>query len=147
MKWLQLILKAGDTHSEQGGAQGAHASRLTEFSAGIAALYKDLGIAYMSDVVILTMTEFGRTAQQNGSKGTDHGNASSWFVIGKQVKGGVYGDWPGLASEQLYLGRYLAHSINFIDILSELLVKHLDNASGLTTALPGSQYRPIGFLS
>ncbi|MBS3955688.1 MAG: DUF1501 domain-containing protein [Methylomicrobium sp.] len=136
-----------DNHSGQGGAQGTQASRLSEFSGGIAALYRDLGTAYMNDVVILTMTEFGRTAQQNASKGTDHGNASSWFVIGNQVSGGIYGDWPGLLPEQLYLGRYLAHSINFTDIFGELLARHLNNASGLATVLPGSHYQPVGFLA
>ncbi len=136
-----------DNHVGQGGAQGVQSTRLREFSEGIAALYKDLGSAYMNDVVILTMTEFGRTAQQNASKGTDHGNASSWFVIGHQVNGGIYGDWPGLSSEKLYLGRYLAYSVNFTDIFGELLVKHLDNALGLATVLPGGLYKPVGFLS
>lgn len=136
-----------DNHANQGGAQGTQSAQLKEFSDGIGALYRDLGPTYMDDVVILTMTEFGRTAQQNASLGTDHGNASSWFVLGQQVNGGIYGEWPGLSPEQLYLGRYLTHSIDFTNIFGEVLAKHLNNTAGLTTVLPGSQYQPIGFLA
>ncbi|MBU2571275.1 MAG: DUF1501 domain-containing protein [Gammaproteobacteria bacterium] len=136
-----------DNHSGQGGAEGTQANRLSEFSNGIAALYKDLGAAYMNDVVIVTMTEFGRTAKQNASGGTDHGNASSWFVIGHQVNGGIYGEWPGLSSEQLYLGRYLAHSTDFTDIFGEIIVKHFNHASSLAGVLPGSHYQTVGFMS
>ena len=136
-----------DNHSGQGGAQGFQANRLSEFSNGIAALYKDLGAAYMNDVVILTMTEFGRTAKQNASGGTDHGNASSWFVIGQQVNGGIYGEWPGLSPEQLYLERYLAHSTAFTDIFGEIIVKHFNHASSLAGVLPGSHYQTVGFMS
>ncbi len=136
-----------DNHSGQGGAEGIQATRLSEFSNGIGALYRDLGAAYMNDVVIVTMTEFGRTAKQNASGGTDHGNASSWFVIGHQVNGGIYGEWPGLSSEQLYLGRYLAHSTDFTDIFGEIIVKHFNHASSLAGVLPGSHYQTVGIMS
>ena len=87
-----------DTHANQGASRGQLANRLREFSQGIAALYQDLGDR-MRNVVILTMTEFGRTIRQNGSGGTDHGHASCLFALGGPVKGGkVYGKWPGLAS-------------------------------------------------
>lgn len=135
-----------DHHANQGGAQGQHANKLKDFSDGIEALYTDLGPGYMNDVTILTISEFGRTAKQNASLGTDHGNASSWFVIGEQVNGGIYGDWPGLLAEQLYLDRYLAHTINFTDVYAELLTKHLGVQEGLSTILPNSKYSPIGFL-
>ncbi len=136
-----------DHHANQGGAQGDQATKLQDFSNGIEALYKDLGTAHMSDVTILTISEFGRTAKQNASLGTDHGNASTWFVIGGQVNGGIHGDWPGLMPDQLYLERFLAHTINFTDVYAELLSNHLGIANGLPTILPGSQYQPIGFLS
>jgi len=135
-----------DHHVNQGGAQGKQANRMKDFSDGIEALYRDLGVTYMNDVIILTMTEFGRTAKQNASKGTDHGNASSWFVIGQQINGGIYGDWPGLLPEQLYKGRYLRHTIKYTNILGEILANHLENQPGLNTVLPGSNYKPIGFL-
>ena len=118
-----------------------------DFSDGINALYTDLGPTYMNDVTILTISEFGRTAKQNASLGTDHGNAASWFVIGKQVNGGIYGDWPGLLPEQLYKGRYLAHNIDFTDVFAEVISRHLGGAASLPVVLPGSQYQPIGFLT
>lgn len=136
-----------DHHVNQGGAQGDQATKLLDFSAGIEALYKDLGPAYMSDVTILTISEFGRTAKQNASKGTDHGNASNWFVIGEQINGGIFGEWPGLLPNQLYLERYLAHSINFTDVYAELLIKHLGTESDLSNILPNSQYQPVGFIT
>ncbi len=136
-----------DHHANQGGAQGTQATKLLEFSDGIAALYKDLGSEYMSDVTILTISEFGRTVKQNASMGTDHGNASSWFVIGEQVNGGLHGEWPGLMPDQLHEGRYLKHTIDFTNVYAELLSKHLDVGENLESILPGSQYQPIGFLT
>ena len=117
-----------DTHGEQGGANGRHADRLLDFSNGIAALYQDLG-SRMSDVVILTMSEFGRTAQQNGSMGTDHGNASSWFVISgdNKINGGIHGLWPGLQEDQLYKGRYLDFTVDYRNLLGEITSNFLGN--------------------
>src|SRR5262249_20023062 len=94
-----------DTHANQGSSRGQLANQLKNFGDGIAALYRDLGDR-MRNIVIVTMTEFGRTVRQNGSGGTDHGHASCLFAAGGPVKGGkIYGRWPGLASEQLYEGR------------------------------------------
>ncbi len=117
-----------DTHGNQGGAEGNHANRLRDFSNGIAAIYQDLG-SRMSDVMILTMSEFGRTAQENGSAGTDHGNASSWFLVGgnNSLNGGIYGDWPGLESSQLYNGRYLNMSVDYRNVIGEILSKFIGN--------------------
>jgi uncharacterized protein (DUF1501 family) len=87
----------------------------------------------MSDVVVVTLTEFGRTARENGNRGTDHGHASVSFVMGGPVRGGtLHGRWPGLASDQLYEGRDLAMTTDFRDLLGELLTRHLgvrDSAS------------------
>ena len=84
-----------DTHQNQGNATGQLANRLKEFSEGIAAFWIDLG-DQAEDVVVVTMSEFGRTARQNGTAGTDHGHANVMFVLGGPVKGGkVYGKWPG----------------------------------------------------
>ncbi len=114
-----------DTHVAQGGPQGQMANRLTEFSQAIAALHQDLGDR-MKDVVILTMSEFGRTARENGNRGTDHGHANAMFVLGGPVKGGkVYGQWPGLQQEQLYEGRDLALTTDFRDIFAEVIVRHM----------------------
>ncbi len=140
-----LSLGGWDTHSNQGGAQegGYHSRRLQEFAAGIGAFYTDLG-PLMDNVVILTMTEFGRTARENGSRGTDHGNASAWFAAGA-VKGGIYGAWPGLNPENLDRGRYLAQTIDFRDVMAEVVNLHLGN-QGLGEVFPDHDYQPVGFL-
>jgi uncharacterized protein (DUF1501 family) len=125
-----------DTHSNQGNARGQLALRLTEFGAGLSALVTDLG-AHMDDVVILTMSEFGRTARENGTRGTDHGHANSMFVIGNHVRGGhVYGQWPGLESSALYEGRDLALTTDFRDVFGELVQRHLGD-SNLQAVFPG----------
>jgi uncharacterized protein (DUF1501 family) len=117
-----------DTHVNQGGASGQLANRLSDFAQSIQALVTDLGDR-MADVCILTMSEFGRTARQNGSGGTDHGHAGALFVIGGNVKGGkVHGRWPGLAPEQLNEGRDLALTTDFRSVFSEVAVKHLGAA-------------------
>ncbi|CAN5259703.1 DUF1501 domain-containing protein [soil metagenome] len=118
-----------DTHANQGNARGQLAARLTEFGQGIAALYQDLGPQRMDDVVILTMSEFGRTARENGNRGTDHGHANAMFVIGGGVRGGkIYGDWPGLDSNDLYEGRDLALTTDFRNVFGEVAQKHLGSA-------------------
>jgi uncharacterized protein (DUF1501 family) len=80
--------------------------------------------------VVVTMSEFGRTAKENGNRGTDHGHANAMFVMGGRVNGGkVYGQWPGLAPEQLYQERDLALTTDFRAVLSEAVYKHLGNRS------------------
>jgi uncharacterized protein (DUF1501 family) len=125
-----------DTHVNQGGATGQLAGRLTDFAQSIAALVTDLGDR-MENVVILTMSEFGRMARENGNGGTDHGHAGAMFVIGGSVKGGkVHGKWPGLAPEQLYEGRDLALTTDFRSVFSEIASTHL-GATKLDTVFPG----------
>ncbi len=125
-----------DTHVNEGGARGQLALRLTEFGQGIAALNQDLG-QRMDDVVVLTMSEFGRTARENGNRGTDHGHANAMFVIGGDVRGGkVYGPWPGLATDKLYEGRDLALTTDFRDVFGEVATKHL-GAVELNKVFPG----------
>ncbi|MDQ3322236.1 MAG: DUF1501 domain-containing protein, partial [Acidobacteriota bacterium] len=118
-----------DTHSNQGGARGQLANLLRDFGQSIAALAADLG-AQMDDVVILTMSEFGRTARQNGTNGTDHGHGNQMLILGNNVKGGkVYGDWKGLSESQLNEGRDLAVTTDFRDVFAEIAGKHLGNMS------------------
>ncbi|HWT03160.1 MAG TPA: DUF1501 domain-containing protein [Pyrinomonadaceae bacterium] len=125
-----------DTHSNQGGARGQLSNLLRQFGAGLSALTTDLG-ARMDDVIILTMSEFGRTARENGTRGTDHGHANAMFVIGNGVRGGkVYGDWPGLKQGDLHEGRDLALTTDFRDVFGELAQKHLGN-SNLKSLFPG----------
>ena len=130
-----------DTHAGEGGAQGQLANNLRNFSDAIAAFAKDLG-SRMSDVVLVTMSEFGRTVRENGNRGTDHGHANVMLVLGGGVKGGkVYGKWPGLAPEQLFENRDLAVTTDFRDVFGELVTKQLGVAT-LKTVFPGYDSAP-----
>ena len=114
-----------DHHANEGNVQGQLALRLNDLGQGLAAFYKDME-ERMNDIVVLTMSEFGRTARENGNRGTDHGHANVMFVLGGAVKGGkVYGKWPGLAQEQLYEGRDLELTTDFRDVFGEILTNHL----------------------
>jgi uncharacterized protein (DUF1501 family) len=98
---------------------------LRQFGASLAAFARDLGDR-MQDVVLVTMSEFGRTVKENGSAGTDHGHGNVMMVLGGAVRGGrVYGDWPGLEPEQLFESRDLAVTTDFRDVLGELVSNHL----------------------
>jgi uncharacterized protein (DUF1501 family) len=124
-----------DTHVNQGASTGQLAQRLTDFSRSVSALVTDLGDR-MQDVVILTMSEFGRMVRQNGNGGTDHGHAGAMFVIGGGVRGGrVLGRWPGLEPEQLYEGRDLALTTDFRAVFGEVLRGHL-GASSIAPVFP-----------
>jgi uncharacterized protein (DUF1501 family) len=132
-----------DTHAGQGNERGQLAARLREFGEGLAALDRDLG-GRMSDVVVLTMSEFGRTVRENGNRGTDHGHATAMLALGGGVKGGrVYGRWPGLRREQLFEGRDLAVTTDFRGLFTEVAVRHLGAPAGplfpgfQAAALPG----------
>ncbi|HEY7861471.1 MAG TPA: DUF1501 domain-containing protein [Gemmatimonadaceae bacterium] len=125
-----------DTHVNQGGATGQLANRLADFSQSIAALVTDLGDR-MDDVMIMTMSEFGRMAKQNGNGGTDHGHAGALFVIGGAVQGHkVHGRWPGLAPEQLNEGRDLALTTDFRAVFADVVGKHL-GATRTDSLFPG----------
>jgi uncharacterized protein (DUF1501 family) len=134
-----------DTHVNQGNSTGQLAQRLDDFSRSIAALVADLGDR-MDDVVIMTMSEFGRMARENGNRGTDHGHAGALFVIGGHVKGGkVHGKWPGLEQEQLYEGRDLALTTDFRSVFAEVVSHHL-GARALDRIFPGFSTSPSNFL-
>jgi len=131
-----------DTHVNQGASNGQLATRLTDFSRSVAALVTDLGDR-MNDVVILSMSEFGRMVRQNGNGGTDHGHAGAMFVIGGGVKGGkVHGTWPGLEREQLHEGRDLALTTDFRAVFADMLTKHL-GAKTLDPVFPGYTGKPF----
>jgi uncharacterized protein (DUF1501 family) len=138
-----------DTHVNQGNSRGQLANRLQDFGSGIAALVTDLG-KQMDDVVILTMSEFGRTVRENGNRGTDHGHANAMFVIGNNVRGGtVYGRWPGLNSDQLYEGRDLALTTDFRDVFGEVARKHLGtpNVQAVFPGYNSSESKFLNFVS
>src|SRR5580704_13031357 len=141
-----------DHHVQEVGPKasvGQLAQRLTEFGSGLAAFYQDLGDR-MDDVVVVTMSEFGRAAKENGDRGTDHGHANVMFAMGGAVQGGkVYGLWPGLAPEQLYEKRDLALTTDFRDVLSEAVYSHLGNRQigKVFPGYPGAVNRFKGYLT
>jgi uncharacterized protein (DUF1501 family) len=118
-----------DHHVNEGSTQGQLANVLREFSQSLAAFWIDLG-DLAEDTVVVTMSEFGRTARENGNRGTDHGHANVMFVMGEPVKGGkVYGRWPGLDQSQLYEGRDVAVTTDFRRVMGEAVYQHLGNKS------------------
>ena len=132
-----------DTHAGEGGAQGQLANNLRQFSDAIAAFTCDLG-SRMGDVVLVTMSEFGRTVRENGNRGTDHGHANFMLVVGGGVKGGkVHGTWPGLTN--LYENRDLQVTTDFRDVFAELLTKQLGVAS-LKSIFPNYDPKTLGIL-
>jgi uncharacterized protein (DUF1501 family) len=125
-----------DHHVNEGSTEGQIANVLGDFSQSIAAFWTDLG-DLGEDTVVVTMSEFGRTARENGNRGTDHGHANVMFVLGGPVRGGkVYGRWPGLDQVQLYEGRDLAVTTDFRLVLSEVVSRYLGNKD-LKTVFPG----------
>jgi uncharacterized protein (DUF1501 family) len=134
-----------DHHVNEGSTQGQIANVLGEFSQSLAAFWTDLG-DLREDTVVVTISEFGRTARENGNRGTDHGHANVMFVMGGPVKGGkVYGRWPGLDQSQLYEGRDLALTTDFRQVLGEAVYSHLGNKS-LNEVFPGFESRTGNFL-
>ena len=136
-----------DHHANEGSSTGILANRLDEFAGSIAAFARDLGDR-MADVVVVTMSEFGRTVRENGNRGTDHGHGNAMLVLGGGVKGGkIYGKWPGLEREQLYQGRDLAITTDFRDVFAECLTGHL-GARDISKVFPGFQYgQKLGFIA
>jgi uncharacterized protein (DUF1501 family) len=133
-----------DNHVNEGGAQGQMANLLRDLGQGLAALHQDLGDR-MEDVVIVTMSEFGRTAHENGNRGTDHGHANCMFVMGGPVQGGkVYGKWPGLGPGQLNEGRDLKLTTDFRSVLGEVISGHL-GSKNLAPVFPGFDNSPAKF--
>jgi uncharacterized protein (DUF1501 family) len=134
-----------DTHHAQGGVNGQLAGRLRDFSDSIAAFWRDMGDE-AENVTLVTMSEFGRTAHENGTGGTDHGHANAMFVLGGQVKGGkVYGRWPGLSNEQLNQGRDLAMTTDYRQVVGEVVTRTL-GAENLNLIFPGAGLVPGRFL-
>jgi len=114
-----------DTHANEGGAEGQLAGRLAALDVGLATLRQELGPVWR-DTAVLLVTEFGRTAAINGTRGTDHGTATAAFLLGGAVAGGrVIADWPGLAARHLYQGRDLAPTLDLRSVLKGLLAEHL----------------------
>ena len=134
-----------DHHVNEGGVQGQLSNLLRDLGQGIAAFHLDMGDR-MGDVMFVSMSEFGRTARENGNRGTDHGHANCMFVMGGGVKGGrVYSRWPGMSEGELYQGRDLAVTTDYRSVIAEIMTKHLGNRD-LKTVFPGFANDPKQFL-
>jgi uncharacterized protein (DUF1501 family) len=133
-----------DNHVNEGGVQGQLSNLLKDLGQGLAAFHQDMGDR-MQNIVFVTMSEFGRTAKENGNHGTDHGHANCMFLMGGDVKGGqVYGKWPGLNDHQLNEGRDLALTTDFRSVVGEILTKHIGVAD-LKPVFPGFDNNPRKF--
>ena len=120
-----MQLGGWDTHVNQGAADGQLARRLQPLGEGLAQLATQLGPLW-DDTVVVVMSEFGRTARENGNHGTDHGHGNLMWVLGGPVAGGkVYGDWPGLSNAGLHEGRDLAVTTDFRSVLARVCGQHL----------------------
>jgi uncharacterized protein (DUF1501 family) len=138
--WDHHVQEVGQVASE-----GKLADLLRVFGQSLAAFWADMGDR-MQDIAVVTMSEFGRTAKENGNRGTDHGHANCMFVMGGDVKGGkVYGKWPGLQQHQLYEGRDLYLTTDFRDVLGELVNRHSGNPS-LQGVFPGYTPKFLGLV-
>jgi uncharacterized protein (DUF1501 family) len=134
-----------DHHVNEGGVQGQLSNLLRDLGQGIAAFHQDMGDR-MGDVVFVSMSEFGRTAHENGNRGTDHGHANCMFVMGGDVKGGkVYTKWPGMEDHQLHDGRDLEVTTDYRSVLGEIMTKHLGQRD-LKPVFPGFANDPRQFL-
>ncbi|MGC1969102.1 MAG: DUF1501 domain-containing protein [Candidatus Acidiferrales bacterium] len=134
-----------DHHVNEGGVQGQLSNLLRDLGQGVAAFHQDMGDR-MGDVVFVSMSEFGRTAHENGNRGTDHGHANCMFVMGGDIKGGkVYTRWPGLDEGQLNQGRDLAVTTDYRSVLGEIIAKHLGDRD-LNAVFPGFANDPRQFL-
>ena len=120
-----LSYNGWDTHANEGAIKGQLANRLGGLDAAIKAFAEGIGAAW-NDTVVLIVTEFGRTAQINGTEGTDHGTATTALLIGGSVKGGrVIANWPGLAEKSLYQGRDLKPTRDLRTVMKGVLRDHI----------------------
>lgn len=140
-------LSGWDTHVRQGGADGQLANHLKPLGDGLAQLRTGLGPLYGRSVVMV-ISEFGRTARENGNGGTDHGHGNAIWLMGGPVNGGkVYGQWPGLAEDELHEGRDLAVTTDFREVIAGVLAQHLKlGPRQLATVFPGSPRGHTEFL-
>ncbi len=145
-----MALGGWDTHVGQGNGKGKLANLLKPLGDGLAVLAQQLGPTW-NNTVVMVVSEFGRTAHENGGGGTDHGHGNVMWVMGGAVNGGkVYGEWPGLNSNQLYQGRDLAVTTDFRTVISAVLERHLrlpdSSMASIFPDAPGGTQRWAGLL-
>lgn len=144
---IQLDYGGWDTHNNQGSTNGGYATRLRELCDAMTAFTKDLGDG-MKDVLVLTLSDFGRTVAENGTNGTDHGWANCMIALGGGLAKSdkpVLGEWPGLAPEQLHQNRDLRHTTDFRDVLAEAVSSHLGNPN-IGHVIPNHECKSVGLI-
>ncbi len=135
-----------DTHFAQGAGEGQMADLMQDLAQGVDAFHSDL-FDYMDRLTLVTMSEFGRRAAENGSLGTDHGHGSMMLALGGHVLGGrIHGAWPGLAPGQLIGPGDLAVTTDYRDVLAEICIKRLNNPA-VDEIFPGYQATLPGIVS
>lgn len=153
----EVDLGGWDTHNNQGtGSAGQYANLVGELGDALAAFAADLGDS-LNDVAVVSLSDFGRTAAENGTQGTDHGWGNAMLLLGGPVQKAsraaeaagnarkVVTKWPGLAPDQLHQRRDLLHTTDFRDVIAELVRVHLGNAN-LEKVLPTHAFKPVGLV-
>jgi len=144
---IQIDYGGWDTHNNQGGPTGGFANRLRDLTQAMTAFHTDLG-DQINDVLVLTLSDFGRTVRQNGTNGTDHGWANCMIALGGSLAPSdkpVLGDWPTLASDNLHQNRDLKHTTDFRDVLAEAVSHHLGNPN-TSHIIPHHTQTPVGLV-
>ena len=151
LRMATVDLGGWDTHDAQGENGGGYfAGKIRDLSESLTAFYNDLNTsarnAPINRVTVVVMTEFGRRLRQNADRGTDHGHGGAMMVLGGEVNGGLYGNWPGLHTDQLYDNADLAVTTDYRQVLSEVLIRRHENPN-LGVVFPGyTDYTPMGLV-
>jgi uncharacterized protein (DUF1501 family) len=134
---VSIDIGGWDTHNNQGPIAGPMAALMTSLAGGLSAFYTDMWTARDRNIILVVVSEFGRRVAENGSAGTDHGHGNVILVLGKYVRGGrVLTRWPGLEREQLFQGMDLEVTIDYRDVLAEIVARRLKNAGNLDFVFP-----------
>lgn len=148
---IEIDIPGWDTHQNQGSVTGTFGNKIQDLSDGLLAFYQDLENK-MDDVLVLVFSEFGRTVQENGTNGTDHGGGNCMLVMGGSIPKTIHGknkfvnEWAGLELDKLNQGRDIKDTVDFRNIFGEVLNKHLGYKE-IKNIIPDFDYKPIGLLS
>lgn len=136
---VHLDIGGWDTHTDQNPLTGGMATQMTQLSGALGAFWQDcIASGLAQNVTVVVLSEFGRNVRENGSRGTDHGRATAMFAMGRGIRGGrvLTNNWKPLATENLADRQDLAVSIDYRDILGEIVQNRLGNGN-LSTVFPG----------
>jgi uncharacterized protein (DUF1501 family) len=127
----QVDIGGWDTHSAQDPVGGLLYNVMRDFANSLAAFYADVIAPATTGVTLISMSEFGRNVRENGSLGTDHGRGTAMFAMGKGIAGGrvLTNGWPGLATAQLENGNDLKVTLDYRDVLAEIVTNRLGNTN------------------